>query len=112
VRALVITIVGPPFGALAVVALGFGYDVLARRHATRRAVLLAMIAVAADRHERPALRALEQPMIEHVLAGRQLVAFRLVPGEGAPVDAPSRDTESWELRPPGLRPFRRVARTS
>jgi hypothetical protein len=86
VGALVITIVGTPLVALAMPALRHGDDDLARRLATRtRAVLLAVIALAADREQRLAQRAAEESVIvEHALVERRLLAFLLVPREGAP----------------------------
>jgi hypothetical protein len=109
VGALVIAVVGASLGALAMPALGLRHDDLARRLAARAgAVLLAVVAGAANRLKRPAIRASEQSLVEHALVGRRLLAFLLASGEGAPVDAPSRDTEGWELPSPGLRPFRRA----
>ena len=111
VGTLMIPVVRPPFGALAVPSFRRRHDDLARRLAAgARAVLLAAVALAADREEPRAERAAEESVIAlgHALAGRRFLASLLVPREGAHVDAPSRDTEGWEVEAPGLRPFRRA----
>jgi hypothetical protein len=103
VNALVITIVGAPLVALPVPPLCERDDDLARRFATgARAVLLTVIAVAADRELRPAKRAMEESIVEHALAGRRLLALLPVSRDGALVDAPSRDTEGRESHLPAF----------
>jgi hypothetical protein len=95
VRPLVIAVVRAPFVALAVAAFRRRDDeATGNLAAGARAILFAMVALAADRDEAHTERAAEKSVIGlgHALAGRRFLASLLVPREGAPVDAPSRDT--------------------
>jgi hypothetical protein len=115
VRPLVIAVIRAPFVALSVPSLRRRHDEPAGHLAAwARAILLAVVALAADRDEAHAKRAAKESVIGfgHALAGRRFLAFLLVPREGAPVDAPSRDIEGREVRSPGLRPFRRATAPS
>ena len=77
---------------------GLGGDLPARlAPACPRAVLLAAVAEPANRPDPLAERTDEHPLIGHALARADLLALALASGEGATVDAPSRDTEGREL---------------
>lgn len=98
-----IAMVRAALGALPMPAFRRRHDAPSRLATARsRAVLLAPVAAPADRQRHPAQRANDGSVAGHALASADFLPLALVSGEGAWVDAPSRDTEGRELLLPAF----------